>query len=155
MPAGDSTVLFRAVPAELKFVPEQKRNLKSFARLLSERVGNGRPWTCLITDDQELHRLNASFLGHDYPTDVLSFPGFPHEAHLGEVAISTERARDQASRFGHELLNEVRILMLHGFLHLTGLDHERDRGEMAQAERKWRDEFNLPATLIARSKQRP
>lgn len=154
MPPGDSTVLFRAVPAQLKLIPEEKRSLKSFARTLSERVGSGRSWTCLITNDQELHRLNAAFLGHDYATDVLSFPAASAEEHLGEVAISTERAHEQAAQFGHILMSEIRILMLHGFLHLTGMDHERDRGEMARAEKKWRGEFDLPSTLIARSKRR-
>lgn len=154
MTPGDSTVLFRAVPAQLRFIPEERRSLKLFARALTERVGDGRAWTCLITNDRELHRLNAAFLKHDYPTDVLSFPAAPEEPDLGEVAISTERAHDQAARFGHAPAAEIRVLMLHGFLHLTGMDHERDRGEMARAERKWRREFGLPSTLIARSKQR-
>ncbi len=154
MTPGDSTVLFRAIPAQLKLVPEEKRSLKSFAEILSERVGNGRAWTCLVTNDLELHRLNAAFLGHDYPTDVLSFPETPQGKHLGEVAISTERAQEQAAQFGHLLMSEIRILMLHGFLHLTGMDHESDRGEMARAETRWRREFDLPFTLIARSKRR-
>ena len=151
---GDSTVLFRAVPAPLKFIPEEKRSLKLFARTLSERLGGGRAWTCLITGDQELRRLNAAFLGHDYPTDVLSFPASLPEENLGELAISIERAHQQAAQFGHALLSEICILMLHGFLHLTGMDHERDCGEMARAETRWRAEFDLPSTLIARSKRR-
>lgn len=153
MTVGDSTVLFRAVPRKFKLLPAEKRILTSFAQTLSERIGQGRPWACLISSDRELHRLNASFLGHDYPTDVLSFPAPAEAGYLGEIAISTERAHDQAARFNHPLLSELQILMLHGFLHLTGMDHEGDRGQMARAERKWRGEFHLPATLIARSKK--
>lgn len=154
MTPGDSTVLFRAVPKQFKLAPEEKRSLKIFAQTLSERVGDGRPWTCLLTNDSELQKLNAAFLGHDYPTDVLSFPTLSGEADLGEIAISAERANAQAEQFGHLLMNEIHILMLHGFLHLTGMDHERDNGEMARAERKWRQEFGLPSTLIARSRRR-
>ena len=68
------------------------------------------------------------------------------------MAISMERAAAQALAFGHTCLDEIRILMLHGVLHLIGLDHENDCGEMAKAERQWRSEFELPKTLIARSR---
>jgi probable rRNA maturation factor len=61
----------------------------------------------------------------------------------------------QAREFGHSLVDEIRILMLHGILHLTGMDHHRDRGEMARAEYKWRNEFSLRATLISRTRKRP
>jgi probable rRNA maturation factor len=154
MTVGDSTVLFRAVPAKLKLLPAEKRTLQSFAQTLSERIGAGRPWACLISNDRELQRLNGSFLGHDHPTDVLSFPAPPEAGYWGEIAISTERAHLQAAEFKHPVLSEIQILMLHGFLHLTGMDHERDRGQMARAEKKWRSQFNLPSSLIARSKEK-
>ena len=57
----------------------------------------------------------------------------------------------QAREFGHSLSDEIRILMLHGVLHLLGMDHETDRGEMARAEARWRKKLNLPASLIARA----
>jgi probable rRNA maturation factor len=101
-----------------------------------------------------LQRLNRSFLGNDYPTDVLSFPAYSGADDLGEMAISIDRATAQADKFGHSRLDEIRILMLHGLLHLTGHDHESDNGEMAQAERKWRRTLGLPATLIDRSRTR-
>ena len=88
---------------------------------------------CLITGDEELRRLNRQFLGKDYPTDVLSFPAGDDDM-LGEIAISAERAAEQAREFGHSVEDEIRILMLHGVLHLAGMDHERDRGAMARAE---------------------
>lgn len=106
---------------------------------------------CLLTCDSELRRLNREFLDHDYPTDVLSFPADATGNSLGELAISVERAHAQAEQFGHATLDELRILMLHGILHLSGMDHERDRGEMGNAERRFRSQFGLPDTLITRA----
>ena len=143
-----STVLFGAFPSELRFSRTEKRLLSDFARDLSRAVTAGRPFDCLITGDAELRRLNRTFLGNDYPTDVLSFPNGDAP---GEIAISAERAAAQAQSFGHPLLDEIRILMLHGLLHLSGMDHEKDHGEMAHAEAHWRGKFSLPQTLIART----
>jgi probable rRNA maturation factor len=144
----NSTVLFGALPSELRFSRAEKRFLTDFARDLSHRIVSGRAFDCLIADDAELRRLNLSFLGHDYPTDVLSFPDANA---LGEIAISAERADAQARSFGHAHMDEICILMLHGLLHLAGMDHENDNGEMARAEAHWRAEFGLPQTLIART----
>jgi probable rRNA maturation factor len=110
----------------------------------------GRGITCLITDDRELRRLNRQFRGKDYATDVLSFPS----GDGGEIAISLDRAAAQAEEHGHSLANEVRILMLHGVLHLSGLDHETDSGEMAREEMRWRKKFGLPCGLIERRLER-
>jgi probable rRNA maturation factor len=143
-----STVLFGALPSELRISPAEKRVLTHFARGLSRRITPGRAFDCLITDDAELRRLNLAFLGHDYPTDVLSFPSANP---LGEIAISVERADAQARAFGHSRMDEIRILMLHGLLHLAGMDHETDDGEMARGEAHWRAQFGLPQTLIART----
>lgn len=151
---GRATLLFRALPREPKLTTLDKRALQDFATLLSQRVAAQGDFLCLITNDRELHRLNRSFLGHDYPTDVLSFPTGAANGDLGEMAISAGRAQAQAAEFGHNVLDELRILMLHGVLHLIGLDHEHDRGEMARAERKWRTAFRLPTGLIARSRKR-
>lgn len=129
-----------------------RRELREFAGQLSARVTGGRTFTCMLTDDRELIRLNRMFLGNDYPTDVLSFPS-GGGASLGELAISVERAQDQAEEHGHSAVDEIRILMLHGVLHLLGMDHESDRGAMARAERRWRREFDLPAGLIERTRQ--
>jgi probable rRNA maturation factor len=146
------TVLFRALPPELKFSPEEKHTLRAFARTLSGLVASGRPFTCVISNDVELRRLNENFLAHDYPTDVLSFPSHDIAGDLGDMAISAERAQAQALEFGHDCVDEIRILMLHGLLHLSGMDHEKDRGAMAKAEQKWREELGLPVTLIARGR---
>jgi probable rRNA maturation factor len=150
MSPGDSTVLFRALPAELNLLPAQRRNMRAFARKLSKEIANGSSFTCLITTDSELHRLNRVFRGHDYPTDVLSFPVTGETDTLGDLAISAQRASSQAGEFGHTLIEELKILMLHGVLHLRGMDHETDRGEMARAERKWREALSLPLSLTER-----
>jgi probable rRNA maturation factor len=142
--SDDHIVLFRRAPAEL-----DRRQLERFARVLCEEVAGGAGFRCLITDDRELRRLNREFLGKDYATDVLSFPEAGRDA-LGEMAISGERAREQAARFGHAIEDEIRILMLHGLLHLMGMDHETDRGTMARAEADWRTRLALPAGLIER-----
>lgn len=105
---------------------------------------------CLITTDAELRRLNRTFRRKDYATDVLSFPsgnGVP-----GEIAISLDRAGEQAAEHGHSLEQEIRILMLHGVLHLSGMDHETDDGEMARVEARWRKRFGLPAGLTERAR---
>jgi probable rRNA maturation factor len=155
MPDSEPLVLFRLrrAPAGLR-----RPALEEFARLLRARVAGGREFQCLVTDDRELQRLNRQFLGKDYPTDVLSFPagrtvrqGKPTPRLLGELAISAKRAAEQAREFGHPVEDEIRILMLHGVLHLVGMDHERDRGAMARAESAWRKKLGLPAGLIERA----
>jgi probable rRNA maturation factor len=155
-------LLFGTFPVELKLSAAEKRRLITFAKTLAARIAGGREFTCFIAGDRELLRLNSTFLDHDYPTDVLSFPSHteqwqaesavPPDSGLGEIAISIERAAAQANEFGHAPFDEIRILMLHGLLHLVGLDHEKDDGEMALAEQRWRAEFQLPQTLIARQR---
>jgi probable rRNA maturation factor len=151
MTSSGSTVLFGAIPAHLKLSTVEKRALGRFANVLSRRVGDLRTFVCLLADDVHLRQLNLSFLGNDYPTDVLSFPSTDCPTELGEIAISIERAAVQATEFRHSCLDEIRILMLHGVLHLTGLDHKAADGQMARAEKRWRTEFSLPETLIARA----
>jgi probable rRNA maturation factor len=150
MDPGEPALLFRAVPAGLRPTTHDKRSLRAFASDLSKCLGEGRSFTCLITNDQRLRKLNRDFLGHDYATDVLSFSS-DSGSELGDLAISSQRAHAQAAEFGHSLYDEFRILMLHGVLHLIGFDHERDRGQMKREERKWRTEFRLPNTLIGRA----
>jgi probable rRNA maturation factor len=127
-----------------------------FARKLQVQVARGRTFDCLITGDAHMRRLNREFRGKDYTTDVLSFPAGDIEARkndgarAGDIAISLPRARAQARQFGHSTECEIRILMLHGLLHLLGQDHERDGGRMARAEKRWRARLGLPAGLIER-----
>lgn len=143
-----SSLIFQRAPRELS-----RRALKDFACRLERDVARGGHFNCLFAGDDELQRLNREFLGHDYPTDVLSFPSPGPDGFLGEMAISVDRAREQAHAFGHSLENEIEILMLHGVLHLMGMDHERDHGRMARAERGRRRELGLPAGLIERGRR--
>jgi probable rRNA maturation factor len=124
--------------------------LRDFARRLQAGVTAGREFCCLITGDNQMRDLNRRFRRKDEPTDVLSFPSGRGQTGLGEVAISWDRARAQAEEFGHAAGDELRILMLHGVLHLTGLDHDADRGEMARSELRWRKRLGLPSGLIER-----
>lgn len=126
----------------------RRAELRLYWRELSEALAANRTMTCLVTTDAELRRLNREFRGKDYATDVLSFPSSGADA--GEIAISWDRAAAQAREMGHDIDTEIRILMLHGALHLTGMDHETDSGEMKQAEMRWRRKFGLPLGLIER-----
>ncbi len=109
-------------------------------------------FTCMIASDEDLRQWNQQFRKKDYATDVLSFPSATVDS-LGEIAISYDRALEQAEECGHGVEEEVRILLLHGVLHLMGFDHEKDSGEMARAERRWRKKLELPSGLIERTAQ--
>lgn len=130
-----------------------RRGLRAFAARLAAEVAAGRGFEALLTGDAELRRLNREFLGKDYATDVLSFPDTSAGCGLGSLAISAPRAAEQARAFGHTTDDEVRVLLLHGVLHLLGHDHDRDRGQMARLERRWRRRLGLPAGLIERAKR--
>lgn len=123
----------------------RRGELRAFWQELVGALKAGQP-TCLITTDAELQRLNQQFRHKNYATDVLSFPG-----DTGEIAISFDRAAEQAAEMGHPVDDELRILMLHGLLHLAGMDHETDSGEMAKSEARWRRKFRLPVGLIERA----
>jgi probable rRNA maturation factor len=144
-----STVTFRRPAADVR-----PRALVNFARRLQRETAKGRPFDCLVTGDAEMRRLNREFRGRDYATDVLSFPAGEgptgRSAPLGDIAISIARARAQARQFGHTTEEELRVLLLHGVLHLLGMDHEHDEGRMARAEKRWRAALGLPGSLIER-----
>ena len=109
--------------------------------------------TLVVTSDRRIRGLNRTWRGQDKATDVLSFPAGddPGPApHLGDIVISRETAARQARHEGHSLATELRVLALHGLLHLLGYDHERDSGRMARIERRLRRQGGLPAGLIER-----
>jgi probable rRNA maturation factor len=139
MSPDDPHLLFRHPSRRVRRTP-----LRDFLIDLAKRVVGGRAVTCLITTDAELRRLNREFRGKNYATDVLSFPP-------DEMAISLDRAAAQSKELGHSLDAELRILMLHGLLHLCGMDHEKDSGEMRRAEIRWRKKLGLPSGLIERA----
>jgi probable rRNA maturation factor len=114
----------------------------------------------LITGSTTIQSLNHRFLGTNKATDVLSFPDSPvsparrNGVNLaGEIAISADVAAHNAAQLGHTSALEVKILTLHGILHLAGFDHERDNGEMARKESALRRKLGLPTALIERVRQ--
>jgi probable rRNA maturation factor len=145
MPCQQTSLLFRSPTPGLS-----RRDVREFAKRLESEVAGGRAFHCLITGDPELRRLNCDFRHQDCATDVLSFPAGSANGFLGDIAISFERARRQAAEYGHAVGQEIEILMLHGLLHLLGMDHETDLGRMARAESKWRAALGLPRSLIER-----
>jgi len=127
-----------------------RQGARSFAKALESEIAPGRAFCCLITSDQEMRRLNREFRRQDYATDVLSFPSADAGTFLGDIAISFAKAKEQAAEHGHSVSQEVEILMLHGLLHLLGMDHETDNGEMARTENEYRKKLGLPTGLIER-----
>jgi probable rRNA maturation factor len=116
---------------------EQLRILEPW---LQEMVGalarDAQTLAVRLTGDEELHKLNREFRNVDRTTDILSFPGreTPEGRHLGDIVISIPTVRLQAAERGHQLLRELKILLLHGVIHCLGYDHESDAGEMDRLE---------------------
>jgi probable rRNA maturation factor len=129
-----------------------RAGLGRFVRTAQAAVGLRGEVEVLLADDRTLRRLNREFRGKDKATDVLSFPAPPELAGqlAGDLAISLDTARKQAEEQEHSLRDEVRVLLLHGLLHLYGMDHEVDGGEMAAREAELRARLRLRNGLIAR-----
>lgn len=143
-----TSVLFRVRTPGLS-----RRSVRSYALVLEQEVAEGKAFCCLIAGDRELRRLNREFRQEDHATDVLSFPSDgKRSGAIGDIAISFRRAKEQAAEHGHGVEQEIEILMLHGLLHLLGLDHETDRGRMARIERNWRESLGLPTGVIERAR---
>lgn len=104
----------------------------------------------LISGNQRVQELNRRFRRKNKPTDVLSFP----RPEGGDIAISADIARENARIYGHRSADELKILILHGMLHLAGYDHESDNGRMAAEEARLRAQLKLPASLIDRANSR-
>ena len=110
----------------------------------------------LLTSSSAMRSLNRQFRANDVSTDVLSFPSpslpLNKAARIaGDIAISVDIAAQNAAKLGHSTAEEVKILVLHGILHLVGFDHESDNGEMARREARLRRTLGLPVALIARN----
>ena len=108
----------------------------------------------LLVSSRRMQTLNHRFRGKNAPTDVLSFPAMAEVAHdfAGDIVISADIASANARALGHPLAQELKVLMLHGVLHLAGHDHETDNGEMAQLEKRLRTELRLKGGLIERAR---
>jgi probable rRNA maturation factor len=127
--------------------------LARFARRAQRLSGVSGQVDILIAGNRRLRELNRCFRKKDKPTDVLSFPRDQASGGGGDIAISAEIAAKNAARYGHPAAAELKVLILHGMLHLAGYDHERDNGEMAARETALRRRLKLPSTLIERTKQ--
>jgi probable rRNA maturation factor len=104
-----------------------------------------------IVSDRRMRALNRQFRGKDAVTDVLSFPS-DTRGFMGDVVIASGVAKQQAKAAGHTVQTEVRVLALHGLLHLLGYDHESDAGKMARVELRLRRKAGLKEGLIERSR---
>jgi probable rRNA maturation factor len=123
-----------------------RAELGRFARRAQKLAGVSGEVAVLITDSRGLRSLNRRFRRKDKATDVLSFP----RETGGDIAISAQIAARNALRYGHDTCDELKILVLHGMLHLAGYDHESDQGEMAAREAALRKRLKLPGSLIDR-----
>ena len=133
-------------------------SVRVLARFLNEAKAAVRlrgQVTVLLTTDNAIRNLNRRFRRKNKPTDVLSFPADATapgaERIAGDLAVSIPTARRQAAQQGHTLSAEIKVLMLHGLLHLAGYDHESDSGQMERRERRLRAQLGLPLGLIERT----
>lgn len=129
-----------------------ERKLADFVAATARKLRLRKNVSVLITSSRYMRKLNARFRGKDRATDVLSFPGpvFAKDF-AGDIAISQDIAARNARALRHSVAEEVKILALHGLLHLAGYDHETDGGEMAKRETALRRKLGLPSGLIERS----
>lgn len=131
-------------------------DLRRFGARALKLIGLEGDVAILITTDRRMRELNRWYRQRAYATDVLSFPGDAKFDHAGDIAISAEIAQRNAKRLGHSHPVELKVLILHGMLHLGGYDHESDTGEMAGLEDHLRQRLGLPNALIARTlRKRP
>jgi probable rRNA maturation factor len=130
----------------------RKINLKQwpeFAEKVLKAIGSERGATIVFVSDDAIRKLNREFRSKNYATDVLSFPSsaepfeVEQQKQLGEVVISVQRAAVQARSNGLSFANEVKQLILHGLLHLSGYDHETDKGEMNRLELRLRKRLGI------------
>jgi probable rRNA maturation factor len=128
--------------------------LERFVLQAKRAVGLMGTVDVLVANSVDLRALNRRFRGIDKATDVLSFPSARDDSGArlaaGEIAVSADLARDNAKRLGHPVADEVKVLTLHGILHLAGFDHTSDNGEMAREEARLRAKLKLPVGLIER-----
>ena len=134
----------------LKSPVPARPTLARYLREAQMAVGLKGEVSVLLTTDDGIRGLNRRFRKKNKATDVLSFPAAPGFGVAGDLAISVETAARQAVEQGHRLSVELRVLMLHGMLHLAGMDHEVDDGKMARKERRLRAQLGLPMGLIER-----
>lgn len=135
---------------------KQLENLLNFAAS-KEMVEPGSEVSVTFVTDERIHEINREYRDKDRPTDVISFAleeagegeleivGADIPRVLGDIIISTAKAREQANEYNHSFMREVGFLLVHGFLHLLGYDHETEEDEkiMFSRQREILDEYGL------------
>jgi probable rRNA maturation factor len=112
----------------------------------------GKEIELIFVDDAQIREINHANRGIDKATDVLSFPlDFPGSEMIGTIVISLDTAKSAALELGHGYEDEVKLLFIHGLLHLMGYDHEVDNGQMRQKEEELISRYALPSSLIVRN----
>jgi probable rRNA maturation factor len=132
----------------------RKRELEALIAQAAKMARLTGAVSVLLTGDEAIRKLNRNFRHKDKATDVLSFPAAEMNGRsllAGDLAISVETAAREAEARGHSLALELKILLLHGLLHLAGFDHETDSGEMADREKRLRGQLGLTEGLIERA----
>ena len=132
----------------------RKRELEALIAQAAKMARLTGAVSVLLTGDEQIRKLNRDFRHKDKATDVLSFPAAEMNGRsrlAGDLAISVETAAREAEARGHSLALELKILLLHGLLHLAGFDHETDSGEMADREKTLRGQLGLAEGLIERA----
>jgi probable rRNA maturation factor len=131
----------------------RRRELNRFLRQAIEATELAGEVSVLLTGDEAIRKLNRQYRRKDSATDVLSFPAVSTaEGIAGDLVISIETALRQADERGHTLEMEIKLLLLHGLLHLAGYDHETDNGAMRRKEMRLRRELGLSEGLIERAR---
>jgi probable rRNA maturation factor len=158
MPDPDTRL--RVVVSDASGRPASAPGLAAWLRRVAPRRACGTVTIALVSDGR-IRTLNRAYRRKDYATDVLSFPNLAANQHasrgvpqffLGDIVIAKGVARRQAREAGHSERTELRVLALHGLLHLLGYDHERDDGRMRRVERRLRREGGLHEGLIERAR---
>ena len=130
----------------------RERALALFAGKAQRALGVRGEICIFITTSSKLRDMNRRYRQKDEPTDILSFSLSPNRSKpAGDLAISAEIAADNAAELGHSTETELKILILHGLLHLAGYDHETDNGDMQGRETELRQQLGLPTGLIERA----
>lgn len=131
------------------------RTEQNYSLSLVEQIADeltDRDIELILTDNSEIQQINAEYRGIDKATDVLSFPSEPFPfAPLGSIIISVDKVHEVAKELGHREDDEFALLFIHGLLHLLGMDHETDDGEMRLEEERLVTQYDLPKSLIVRT----
>ena len=158
MPDADLEVAEKVVIFQKRVADLTDLALSRFVARARRAAGLKGMVDVLVTSNAEMKILNRRFRGKNQATDVLSFPSGaddPRQGFAGEIAVSAEFAAQNARALGHTCAHEVKILVLHGVLHLKGYDHESDHGQMARRENQLRVSLGLPSGLIERTLDTP